>query len=118
MATEKEVLRIGGREVTVTNPRKVYFPETGHTKLDLVNYYLAVADGAVRGVEEGWFQSAIADSAYELERKLNRGDHIVVVLNGETTLDIRDSKFADGNIRLQYQQFPIAFRNIKIRPLP
>ena len=36
MATEKEVLRIGGREVTVTNPRKVYFPETGHTKLDLV----------------------------------------------------------------------------------
>ena len=49
MATEKEVLRIGGREVTVSNPRKVYFPETGHTKLDLVKYYLAVADGALRG---------------------------------------------------------------------
>ena len=49
MATEKEVLRIGGHEVTVTNPRKVYFPETGHTKLDLVTYYLAVADGALRG---------------------------------------------------------------------
>jgi hypothetical protein len=46
------------------------------------------------------------------------GDHIVVVLNGETTLDIHDPKFADGNLRLQYQQFPIAFRNIKIRPLP
>ena len=30
MATEKEVLRINGHEVTVTNPRKVYFPETGH----------------------------------------------------------------------------------------
>ena len=49
MAAEKEVLRIDGREVTVTNPRKVYFPETGHTKLDLVQYYLAVADGALRG---------------------------------------------------------------------
>jgi hypothetical protein len=47
-----------------------------------------------------------------------QGDHIVVVLNGETTLDIHDAKFAEGNLRLQYQQFPIAFRNIKIRPLP
>jgi hypothetical protein len=46
------------------------------------------------------------------------GDHIVVVLNGETTLDIRDAKFSEGNIRLQYQQFPIAFRNIKVRSLP
>jgi hypothetical protein len=46
------------------------------------------------------------------------GDHLVVVLNGETTLDTRDAKFPDGHIRLQYQQFPIAFRNIKIRPLP
>jgi DNA ligase D-like protein (predicted polymerase) len=49
MPTEKEVLRIDGREVTVTNPGKVYFPQTGHTKLDLVKYYLAVADGALRG---------------------------------------------------------------------
>src|SRR4249920_1133243 len=49
MATEKEVLRINGHEVTVTNPRKVYFPETGHTKIDLVQYYQAVADGALRG---------------------------------------------------------------------
>jgi 3-keto-disaccharide hydrolase len=46
------------------------------------------------------------------------GDHIVVVLNGETTLDIHDAKFSEGNLRLQYQQFPIAFRNIRIRPLP
>ena len=46
------------------------------------------------------------------------GDHIVVVLNGETTLDIRDTKFPEGHVRLQYQQFPIAFRNIKIRSLP
>jgi len=46
------------------------------------------------------------------------GDHIVVVLNDETTLDIHDARFSEGNLRLQYQQFPIAFRNIKIRPLP
>jgi len=49
MPTEKELLRISGHDVTVTNPRKVYFPESGHTKLDLVNYYVAVADGALRG---------------------------------------------------------------------
>jgi Domain of Unknown Function (DUF1080) len=46
------------------------------------------------------------------------GDHLVVELNGETTLDVHDAKFSEGHIRLQYQQFPIAFRNIKIRPLP
>src|SRR6476646_9331888 len=49
MATKKEVLEIGGREVSISNPDKVYFPETGFTKMDLVSYYLAVADGALRG---------------------------------------------------------------------
>ena len=34
----------------MSNPGKVYFPNTGHTKLDLVRYYLSVADGALRGV--------------------------------------------------------------------
>ncbi len=43
-------LDIGGREVKVTNPEKVYFPERGYTKLDLVNYYVAVAEGALRGI--------------------------------------------------------------------
>jgi hypothetical protein len=46
------------------------------------------------------------------------GDHLVVELNGETTLDIHDARFSEGHLRLQYQQFPIAFRNIKIRVLP
>jgi DNA primase len=50
MPARKEVLEVTGREVTVTNPDKVFFPETGHTKIDLVNYYLKVADGALRGV--------------------------------------------------------------------
>ena len=50
MPTRKEVLEIEGREVTISNPDKVFFPATGHTKMDLVRYYLAVAEGAVRGV--------------------------------------------------------------------
>jgi DNA ligase D-like protein (predicted polymerase) len=50
MASKKEVLEIAGREVTVSNPDKIFFPQTGYTKRDLVTYYLAVADGALRGV--------------------------------------------------------------------
>ena len=50
MASRKEILEVGGREVTVTNPDKVYFPQAGYTKLDLVRYFLAVADGALVGV--------------------------------------------------------------------
>src|SRR6202521_1048458 len=48
-AIPKELVRVGSREVVVTNPQKVLFPEAGHTKLDLVRYYLFVADGALRG---------------------------------------------------------------------
>ena len=51
MTPARIVLRVGGRDVTVTNPGKVYFPERGYTKLDLVQYYLAVAEGALRGVD-------------------------------------------------------------------
>ena len=50
MPAREEVLQVAGREVTVTNPDKVFFARTGHTKLDLVRYYVAVAEGAVRGV--------------------------------------------------------------------
>ena len=46
---EKIVLEVSGREVTVTNPSKIYFPEAGITKLEVVQYYLAVAEGALRG---------------------------------------------------------------------
>ncbi|MDT5337189.1 MAG: hypothetical protein QOD90_2694 [Mycobacterium sp.] len=41
---------IGGRTLRVTNPDKVVFPEAGVTKLALIEYYLSVADGALRGV--------------------------------------------------------------------
>jgi bifunctional non-homologous end joining protein LigD len=51
MPPRKEVIEVEGREVSVTNPGKVFFPRTGHTKLDLVRYYLHVAEGALRGVD-------------------------------------------------------------------
>ena len=48
-ATPSTVLRIDGRDVTISNPDKVLFPDAKHTKLDVVQYYLAVAEGALRG---------------------------------------------------------------------
>ncbi|MBL0421723.1 non-homologous end-joining DNA ligase [Ramlibacter sp. AW1] len=42
-------VRAGDHEVRITSPGKLMFPAAGVTKLDLVNYYLAVADGALRG---------------------------------------------------------------------
>jgi bifunctional non-homologous end joining protein LigD len=50
MGESSQTLEIAGREVTITHPDKPVFVAAGHTKLDLVRYYLAVADGALRGV--------------------------------------------------------------------
>jgi bifunctional non-homologous end joining protein LigD len=47
--TEQEILTVVGRDITISNPRKVLFPQAGYTKLDVVRYYLAVSDGALRG---------------------------------------------------------------------
>ncbi|MFF0910889.1 DNA polymerase domain-containing protein [Microbacterium enclense] len=47
--TPAETLDVDGHEVRVTSPDRVVFPEPGLTKLDLVRYYLSVADGALRG---------------------------------------------------------------------
>src|SRR3954452_21205845 len=46
---DREVLTVAGQDVAISNPHKVLFPQAGYTKLDLVRYYLAVADGALRG---------------------------------------------------------------------
>ena len=48
--TPPAVLLAAGREVPISNPDKLYFPRAGHTKLDLARYYLAVAEGALRGI--------------------------------------------------------------------
>src|SRR5213592_4301179 len=44
-----ELVVVAGREIAVTNPAKVLFPKPKYTKRDLVRYYLAVAEGALRG---------------------------------------------------------------------
>ncbi|MCA1825397.1 MAG: non-homologous end-joining DNA ligase [Myxococcales bacterium] len=49
MPARKELLQVEGREVAISNPDKVFFPQRAITKLDLVKYYLAVAAGALRG---------------------------------------------------------------------
>ncbi len=46
---EPELLVVDGREIAISNPHKVLFPEPGYTKVDLARYYLAVAPGALRG---------------------------------------------------------------------
>jgi DNA ligase D-like protein (predicted polymerase) len=48
-AKRSEVLRLAGRDVTITNVDKIFFPKAGYTKLDLVRYYVSVAEGALRG---------------------------------------------------------------------
>src|SRR5262249_28680532 len=50
VATKKETIVVAGREVTISNPEKIYFAQAGITKRELVQYYLAVAEGALRGV--------------------------------------------------------------------
>jgi bifunctional non-homologous end joining protein LigD len=45
---DQELVFVDNREIPVSNPHKVLFPHSGYTKLDLVRYYLAVADGALR----------------------------------------------------------------------
>ena len=46
---EQNVISVAGRDVAITNPRKVLFPVAGYTKLDLARYYIAVAAGALQG---------------------------------------------------------------------
>ncbi|GIJ52588.1 DNA polymerase domain-containing protein [Virgisporangium aurantiacum] len=62
MKSGSEILEVDGFDVTVTNPAKVYFPRTGHTKLDLVRYYLSVAGGAL---------TAVGDRPMALKRYVN-----------------------------------------------
>ena len=53
MPTDESVLlEVAGHRVAVSNPSKVFFPQVGLSKLDLVRYYLVVADGALRGVRD------------------------------------------------------------------
>ena len=77
---EPEILILAGREVVVSNPGKLLFPSPEYTKLDLVRYYIAVAEGALRGAGgrpnmlvrypdgiEGWQDAGHPTAAVEAE---------------------------------------------------
>lgn len=82
---ERELIGIDGREVAITNPGKVLFPGPGHTKLDLVRYYLAVAQGALRGaggrpnVLKRYPNGVNGESFYQKRAPAARPDWIEVV---------------------------------------
>ena len=65
----------------------------------------AKTDGEFKFISVQW-------NHYEITAE---GDHLVIVLNGVKTLDVHDAKFPDGRLRLQYQKFPIEFKNIKLK---
>lgn len=79
------VLEAAGREVTITNPTKVFFPEAGHTKLDLARYFLTVADGALRGIAgrpvvlKRYVNGADAEPFFQKRAPENRPDWIETV---------------------------------------
>jgi DNA ligase D len=52
MASPFTEVEVGDRLVKVTNPDRIYFPDTGQTKLDLARYYLSVGEGIVRALRE------------------------------------------------------------------
>src|SRR5689334_2117121 len=94
---EAEVLKIDGREVQVTNPDKLYFSrDVKLTKLEVVQYYLSVAEGAVRGVRDRpnmlkrFVNGAEAPPFYQKRAPDNRPDWLRVV-----TLSFPSGRTAD-----------------------
>ncbi len=79
MATEYAEYDVAGQQVRVSNPNKVYFPDRGFTKRDVVEYYLAVGDGILRALHnrpttlERW-PSGVFEGAKLSTRQDNRGD--------------------------------------------
>jgi bifunctional non-homologous end joining protein LigD len=122
MAKTKQVIfEAAGIEVPVTSPDKVFFPEAGYTKLDLAKYYLAVAEGALRGIDgrpvvlkryvsgvdkEPFFQKRAPDSrpewieTVELSYPSGRTAHEVVVRNAAQLLWIVNLGCVDLNPHL------------------
>lgn len=48
MPKQRKTVEVAGREVSVSSPDKIYFPDANFTKWDVVQYFLAVADGALQ----------------------------------------------------------------------
>src|SRR2546422_8218970 len=86
MASARQVaLEVTGREVVITNPDKVFFPHSGHTKLDLATYYAAVADGALRGIArrpivlKRYVEGAAGEAFFQKRAPAQRPDWIETV---------------------------------------
>ena len=85
-------LNVGGEQVAVTHPDKVVFPEAGVTKLDLIHYYLAVADGALRGVAnrpmilKRFVKGITEEAVFQKRAPQNRPDFV----------DVAELKYASG----------------------
>ncbi|MFV8318200.1 non-homologous end-joining DNA ligase [Mycobacterium sp. 23] len=94
--TKPVSLDVAGREVTVTHPDKVVFPDQGITKLDLVRYYLSVADGALRGVAERpmilkrFVKGITEEAVFQKRAPANRPDFVDVA-----TLRYASGTYAD-----------------------
>jgi DNA ligase D len=105
-ATESTTVEAGGRELRVTSPSRVIFPETERTaavtKLDVVNYYLSVEDGIMR---------ALARRPTTLER-WPAGVHPGIVLStreqrgGDAFFQKRVPKGAPDYVKTARIQFP------------
>jgi DNA ligase D-like protein (predicted polymerase) len=86
MPDRKETIEVAGRAVTISNPDKVYFPRSGHTKLDLVRYYLSVADGALVGVRgrpmvlKRFVHGAEGEAFFQKRAPANRPDWLDTVV--------------------------------------
>ncbi len=61
--SERELLKVGGREIAVSNPRKVLFPEAGYTKLDLVRLSLRFPSGRATPRRSPGWRTSPASSA-------------------------------------------------------
>jgi DNA ligase D-like protein (predicted polymerase) len=92
-SAKAEHVEVDGEQVPITHPDKVVFPEIGVTKLDLIQYYLAVAPGALRGVADRpmilkRFVKGITEEAVFQKRapEKNRPDYV----------DVAELKYASG----------------------
>ena len=85
MPSRREIVDVAGRDVPISNPDKVFFPESGRTKLDLVRYYISVADGVLRAVGgrpmalKRYVNGVAGDAFYQKRAPQNRPEWIDTV---------------------------------------
>ena len=120
-AARSLTLDVGGRKVTVSNPEKVCFPETGLTKLDLVNYYIAIGAGAVRAifhrplVRKRYVNGIVAEGFFQKRAPANRPDWLPTI-----TLSFPSGRSADELVVTELAQlvWMTNLGNIDLDPHP